>query len=360
MEEFNKLAVSTQTFIVKSVIEYIDLKKCYDEFNIVDNLSVVSIKYKLEHRGIFDKEKPIKPKAKNFLNCVTLSILLDKKLNVKIFNNGVFQFTGCKHYRHVVDAMAIILRQFVEMRCYRLCQRLLRSVATSSSGDGGSGSGGDSIDGKPIDTEVVMSIDDDDDDGAIVYYIVSAMRNIDFELGFKIDRQAFGNIIEQTTDYFIPPMTSGYMGVKIKIPVLDTTLIYLPKIEFMYKRCYDDTTQPTQPTTTTTYSSIESTVSHDIFYTNIFPKRKPKSYFVSISVFQNGKVLMSGLNETVQRPCYEWFVSMIDRVRGQINLDKPLKTFCRAVVLRGSGGGCYIGGGGSNINGRYINGVHIY
>lgn len=258
---------------------YIDLEKCYANFPVTEN-GVISAKYRLNHKGDY-KEKPIKPKSKNFLNCVTLSIQTDKKINVKIFNNGVFQFTGCKVKSHVIDCMNIILSQMVRIECYTLNDAMLSSCCDTS----------------------------------IIYYIISAMRNIDFELGFPIDRKMLGTMIAaENSTYSIPPMTTGYMGVKIKIPISDTTTIVIPKIEFNRE----------------TRELIETCVAHDILYKTAFPmKRKLKTYFVSISVFQNGKVLMSGIDESIQKPCYDWFMTTIDRLKPIISVHKVIKTFRR-------------------------------
>ena len=45
---------------------------------------------------------------------------------------------------------------------------------------------------------------------------------------------------------------------------------------------------------------------------------------------QNGKVLMSGIDESVQRPCYEWFVKTVSNLRSFIESDNlSVPTFRR-------------------------------
>lgn len=275
--DFTTLPVSTQTYIVRSNIETVDLDKCYA--NIYPTESVLAVKYKARTKG--ECAKPVKNSIKNFLNCVTLSVMSNKKINVKIFNNGVFQLTGCKTNQHVSFSVDTIFQEFIKAECFSF-QR---------------------------------------GETNFVYYVVSAMRNVDFEIGFKIDREALGTFISTHTEYSVPPMTTGYMGVKIKIPIDSVSNVLIPKVT------YDSTDFSTR--------SVEY-VTYDDFFRNIYPNPKKinKKYYVSISVFQNGKVLMSGIDESVQISSYEWFIKIVNEMKNLVGIDKrEIKTFRRNYPL---------------------------
>lgn len=271
MTSFEDIAVSTQTYVVKTNISSVDLDACYA--NLYPTLHILMVKYKNRCKG----ENCVKTRSenkKNFLNCVALSVLSDKKINVKIFNNGVFQMTGCKKPQNVTFCMNVVHAELF---------RIKASIPE------------------------VFNVDE-----PFRYYVISAMRNVDFDIGFKINRNALGTYISSHTDYSVPPMTSGYMGVKIKIPVESVLDIDIS--------LHDSA------------GRILSRTSYGEFYASVYPNEKKlkKNHFVSISVFQNGKVLMSGIDVSVQSTCYYWFVNLIGEIKDLVELKKSaVKTFRR-------------------------------
>lgn len=274
---FDDIKVSTQTYIVKSDIKTVSLQDCFNGLN-VDNEKILKVSFKGSYKGekVIAKRCKREKVYKNFLNCVTACVMMDKRINVKIFNNGVFQLTGCKSIDHVIDSMALFVGYFRDIGC---CE---------------------------------FSNTDE-----LTYYIVSVMRNIDFDIGYKIDRKSLGKYVSDTTQFYVPPMTSGYMGVKIKIPVNS----YLSNVS-VNKIVYD------LNTSRIVNSDI---VSYEDFYTTICPNHKKltRDYFVSISVFQNGKVLLSGIDRGVQEVCYLWFVKILSDANERIRCERKtsLKTF---------------------------------
>ena len=57
---------------------------------------------------------------------------------------------------------------------------------------------------------------------------------------------------------------------------------------------------------------------------------KLKNKFVSASIFQNGKVLLSAVDETVQKKYYEWFVDLMKDLESDVKqCTVPKKTFLR-------------------------------
>lgn len=254
-EHFEQIPVSTQTFITRSNAATIDLDKLYEKLTIRESIIAVSYKEKTKEK------QPSEPtKKKNFLNCITLKIKLDKIINVKIFNNGVFQMTGCKKLDHARQCSKIIINE-LHPDCYTL-----------------------------------------DGDNFIVY-IISVMRNVNSELGFRVNRDDLGYFIDQNTPYKVPP-SPDYMGVKIRIPLTDIDDLKILRVDCK--------------------TGDESTVTYRDYFTNIHPdpSRLSKKHFISISVFQNGKVLMSGVDFEYQVNHYVWFMQLIDKIKPMI-LVKP-------------------------------------
>jgi TATA-box binding protein (TBP) (component of TFIID and TFIIIB) len=271
-QTYHNLPVSTQTFIVRSNIVSIDLVKCFED--ITPKSCIVSVKYKDNVKGNIEPRKPSKISARNFLNCITLTIgAADKKINVKIFNNGTFQMTGCKKRDHVEICMNAILSEFIGKNYLKI---------------------------------------QFDHPTEIVYYVISVMRNVDFDVGFKIDRTALGTYVDNNSPYSVPPMTTGYMGVKIKIPIHNIDEIAIPKVEW-----------PSMKVSSVSYKEFFGTLQPDA-------KKLTKQYFVSLSVFQNGKVLISGVDEAVMQPCYYWFKNLMERGGNDVKVsEKRRKTFIR-------------------------------
>ena len=270
--EFNKIKVSTQTYIVQSNISNVDLIKLTDCFEPTDVL--INLKYKTVIKG---KLKLIKrkikkpPTTKTFLNCVTLSVFVyDKTINVKIFNNGVFQLTGCKYHNHAIKCIKIVIALLHEHKCF-LCES------------------------KPI------------------VYLTSVMRNIDFDLSFKIDREAMATYVHNNTEYRVPPLTKGYMGIKIKIPL--ENIDDLPVTCILFDK---DTALPIDEHLMI-YKTLMTEVIKDL-------KKLKKARFISISVFQNGKVLMSGPDVCYQEKYYKWFMQFVTENRVKISYISPITT----------------------------------
>ncbi len=250
MASFHDISVSTQTIIARSNLTHIDIDGLASKLQV--NSVLVGVK-------------------KNFLNCMSINVMLDKKINIKIFKNGSFQMTGCKHLEHGKRCVETIVSEFKKFpECYIL------------------------------------------DGDIFVIYIISAMRNVNFALGFKIDRVALGRYIHENTDFSVPPMTRGYMGVKIGIPLKDVNKLKIYKLEFEE------------------FGIVQSVTNYLDFYTHIFPdpKRLKQKRTISISVFQNGKVIMSGIDLDYQIGYYNWFIDLIKRIKPEISIQqKPLKSF---------------------------------
>jgi hypothetical protein len=226
-------------------------------------------------------------KPKLYLNCVSLKIARGGNetgsVDVKVFSNGALQLTGCKSD---ADAHFSIRIAFDEIERH------------ADAGGGG--------------------VDNPRD-----YYLASAMRNVDFDIGYKLDRGAFIEYIARNEpNVSVPPFTTGFMGVKIKVAMSTMATVRIP----LYDR----------------NGALIDSVAYETFYTTTFPNAKKlrKQHYVSVSVFQNGKALMSAIDETVQRAHYDWFMRLVDRCRETAALEVRIpKTFVRG----GCGGGGIVG-----------------
>ena len=302
MDDFSNIKVSTQTYIIhsnldnvnlSSVLEniqldipYEDISEEYDDADDYDGITfprIIGVSYKGQERGKGRKRKlPVarQESSKNFLNCVSLTIQLapSKNINVKLFHNGVFQLTGCKCYEHAQKALVLIWSYMEKIP--DLCHFKKNTGFSSTNMEA---------------------------------YIVSAMRNVDFRLGFNIDREALSEHITNNTAYKIAPIMQSFMGVQVTIPIEYVGDMLIHKLSFYPDREYTD-----------------EIVRYDEFW-EVKPQvkikaTKPKA--VTIAVFQTGQVLMSGIDEKYQTPAFKWFAEEINSVQDKIRIkDKEEKTF---------------------------------
>ena len=108
MASFADIPVSTQTFTVRSNIQHIELQRFYEELQPMDpdatramepdgrhEAAILCVKYQQSKKGC-DPEKDLKTKRKrtvakeppvpkrSFLNCITLIIQIEKRINIKL------------------------------------------------------------------------------------------------------------------------------------------------------------------------------------------------------------------------------------------------------------------------------------
>lgn len=272
--DFKDIKVSTQTYIVQSNISNVDLVKLAERFEPAE--PIINLKYKTIVKGPIKsvKHKSKKnPVQKTFLNCVTLTIFVhDKNINVKIFNNGVFQLTGCKYHGHATTCIKIVIALLHKLKCFTWYS-----------------------------------------DKPPMVYLFSVMRNIDFDIFFKIDREAMAIYVHNNTEYHVPPLTKGYMGIKIKIP--------LKNIDDLPVDCilFDKNTGIGTDKPHIEYKTLMSEIIKD-------EKKLKKERFISISVFQNGKVLMSGPDIKYQEKYYNWFIQFVNENRDKISYISKVST----------------------------------
>lgn len=285
-----EVKVSTQTFTVHCPsITKVNLKRVYERF-ITYKASTSPDEFETNFKT-FTSINFLGRSAtkKNFLNCVSLKVAKDisKKskqiIDLKIFNNGVIQLAGCKEYLDAVPSLRLIIQAFFRLNS---------------------------------EDPTILTFDKPNP-GPVDVYIVSAMRNVFFNLGFKIKRDTF-------RDYFIcnkhdldPPdqfekqirifaPLTGFTGVQIYFTIKDLSNLNIHKLRFQPKVLVEekDTMVPLKELW--------------LLKPRLEKKRQSKPSAVSISIFQTGNVLMSGIDIEFQELIFDWFMNKVDFIKDKI------------------------------------------
>ena len=133
-------------------------------------------------------------------------------------------------------------------------------------------------------------------------YIVPSMRNIDFDLGFKVDRSKLSRYMNEIDkELFCLLETSfGYAGVNIKIPLnKNKDEMIINKLEI------DDENN---------YVCMDALYSE---YKVAFGVKNKRS-FNTFLVFHSGKVIFSGLTKEMMKDTYYDFINIINDGRNKI------------------------------------------
>lgn len=292
-KDFDDITVSTKTFIVKTNL-VIDLKKLYDFLPVTDyvqapkkrgrkkkiayeeqnkdiiNGSIITLKYENQIKGVDLKiRKSKKKKSKWFRNSFTVVIIIDcKPINFKICQNGMFQITGAKFDSQAED-----------------CIKYIWSLIFDQSG----------------------SIYNYSKGSFLEAIFIPAMRNIDFSLGFHVDREKLTRYMNSQTEFHSLLETSfGYTGVNIKFPIKDDIRdMKLNKLSFR------DNSNPTM-----------SSMSYGEYLHELTEKEQQKKLkknrYTTFLVFHSGKVIVSSITAEVTKPAYNYFHDIIRRCRHEI------------------------------------------
>lgn len=261
-------------------------KKCekIDPNKDIKHGSFITIKHEGELRGVELKPKKLKPgkKTKWFRNSITIVIVLDKRINFKVCRNGTFQMTGCKRLEHA-ELCVKYLWKYMKMHpdIYSFTR------------------------GKTLETLFIPS-----------------MRNIDFSLGFIVDREKLNTYIHEQKKIFCLLETSfGYTGINIKIPLKKD--ISTMKVKKMF---YDKEVEEWKEVWTTYKEYLD----------NLSPKERTTKInnvrYNTFLVFHSGMVIMSGLNDEFMRDIYYYFIDIIkdsyDKIEERLlppgNTDMPV------------------------------------
>lgn len=257
--------VSTQTFVVYGNygMDDFDLEKAFERTDVDEH--IVGAKYGLKRTGDLDIDTK---KKKHYLNCLTLSVYsVDKRISAKIFRNGSVQVTGCKIMEHVLTCINAIY--------------------------------------KVLGFERVDNV-----------YLLSVMMNANFDMGYSINREKLGHYLINNYHMNIPPLMTGYMGVKITLPV--------------YDRMYE-----AEMTIPSFFWSRQDGFRYlrDVPYCEYFaadPLKLSKQFRACIGIFQNGKILISSVNKNAIDFAHDWVKRLFAEARDLIEIKpKIVKTFKR-------------------------------
>lgn len=266
---FNILPITSYTVVPKKRGRK---KKCgqIDPNKDVKYGSIITIKHEREIRGVELKPKKNKSgqkKNKWFRNSITIVIVLDKNINFKVCRNGTFQFTGCKSHKHAEECVRYIWKF---MKDHSDIYKFTR--------------------GKSLETIFIPS-----------------MRNIDFSLGFIVDREKLNNYMHIQSEFFCLLETSfGYTGINIKVPLEEDIT------KMKVKKIYIDN-EGDEKVIWTNYQE----------YLDLLPIKEKNAKinderYNTFLVFHSGKVIMSGLTAEYMRNVYYYFLSTIRKAFDKI------------------------------------------
>ena len=305
--KFEDIAVSTKTFTVMTNLK-IEIKELYEKLPITpyvvvikkrgrkkkceqinpnENIpagSIVTLKCEGDIRGVELKIKKTKNKQgkknKWFRNSITVVIILDKPINFKICRNGTFQMTGCKTHEHAELCIKYIwkyIKDYPEL--YSFTRKSVNSTLET--------------------------------------IFIPSMRNIDFSLGFLVDREKLNTYMSPHSEFnytysalhkkhfndrnfhCLLETSFGYTGVNIKIPLTENiSTMEVKKIIYDDKNGWQENW--------TTYQE----------YLDLLPEKDRESKLAderynTFLVFQSGKIIHSGLTIRFMRDAYYYFLDIM-------------------------------------------------
>lgn len=291
--KFEDIPVSTKTFIIATNIT-VDIEKLFDFLPITNYVlipkkrgrkkkvlfsdpnrniksgSIITLELKNKIRGVsLKKKKKESVGIDYFRNSITIVMINDdKRINFKISKNGKFQMTGCKYDRQAED-------------CVKIIWNLIKynpSLYTKK------------------ENEPFQAL------------FIPAMRNIDFNLGFVVDREKLDDYFNGNTEYSSLFETSiGYTGVNIKIPVISKmTCLKLKKLIFPEEIIENNQNQDWKKTEYVPYENYLSTL--DLKEQK---KKMNKERNTTFLVFQSGKTICSAMCEEFAKEAYDRFIDII-------------------------------------------------
>ena len=230
--------------------------------------SIITVKCEDKLRGVNLKPTKKKQRKKWFRNSITVVIVFDKPINFKVCRNGTFQMTGCKNHKHA-----------------ELCIKYLWNYIKD-------------------DTSIYKFVEGEE----LETLIIPSMRNIDFSLGFLVDREKLNlYMAHEASSHCLLETSFGYTGVNIKMP-LQSDITQMKIKRLVHNKNSDDWVL-----TNTIYDEYLNKLSKKDREAKIKNTR-----YNTFLVFHSGKVIMSGLISNFMKPVYEEFLEMIRKCYDQI------------------------------------------
>ena len=278
MPDFDIIQVSTKTVIAKTnavyaiqklferlpIVPYTVIKKkrgrkknkpVADPNEHLESGSIITLKFFEGLRGV--NLKPKKKRGKYFRNALSIVMKVkDKLVNFKLSKNGKFQMTGIKTDEHAVLCVKHLWEHILNLGDHTLFTLEKETL------------------------QVILNV---------------VMTNVDFSLGFLVNRSNLDEFFNNHTEYNSLLETSfGYTGVNIKFPV-----IYEPYDMMVYEL---DVNKGTWVTSSMTHTAFLETLSEAERKKTVDKKR-----YNTFLIFHSGNVIMSGATkERMERPYYEF------------------------------------------------------
>jgi hypothetical protein len=242
------------------------------EEQVLNDGDIITLKLGPRLRGVDLKTRK---KAKNdnyFRNSVTIVMSYGGKLiNFKISKNGKFQFTGCKNDSHSHKCLEYIIHYIAQN------ETNFKKVITMSPN---------------TNIEVIY---------------LTVMANINFSLGFCVNKEMLDDYINKHTVYYsLLETTFGYTGVNIKIPLANLNNIPITKMTLDRN----------------TNQWVHEGLSYETYLTLLDDKErakeKSKIKYNTFLCFQSGNVILSSPHKECMRETYHEFLRIINGCRDVI------------------------------------------
>jgi TATA-box binding protein (TBP) (component of TFIID and TFIIIB) len=240
----------------------------------LNNGDIITIKMGDNIRGVELKTKKKTSNNNYFRNSLTIVMSCDDKfINFKITKNGKFQFTGCKNDRHSHECLSYVIAHI--NACKRETTKKILSLPLNTSFE-------------------------------VIYLTV--MANINFSLGFCVNKENLDNYINKETDYYsLLETTFGYTGVNIKIPLPNLNKVPVTKMVL-------------------TNEQTNEWAKHHLTYENYTAlldekekqKEVEKNHYNTFLIFQSGNVILSSPHKECMRETYFEFLKIIEGCRDVI------------------------------------------
>lgn len=297
--EFNNISASTKTFVMKTNLT-IDIEQLFQNLPITSYIiipkkrgrkkknapenpnkdisdgSIITLGYKDKTRGV-----DLKKKKKNsghityFRNATSVVMIIQNKIiDFKISKNGKFQMTGCKFRSQAEKCIHYIWTCIINTNYYKF---------------------------------------ENETDKHLKVMFIPSMRNIDFDIGFHINRESLDHYINTKTDYRSLLETSiGYTGVNIKFPFTKSIL----DIKIKQRDWINSEWQPIELVSYNKYLDTENPKDRK--------KKLDKKRYTTFLVFHSGKTIMSCIDKDFGRDHFYDFINILHKNRNILEekLDK--------------------------------------
>jgi len=205
---------------------------------------------------------PLKHRERFFRNALNVVLSLgDKCINFKLSKNGKFQMTGCKSEDQASRVVAFFIGELLTH-----CREYITVNKNQS----------------------------------ITVFFQTVMTNIDFSIGFKINRQKLDEYMNRYTEHHSLLETScGYTGVNIKYQLnrkwwdVPVPVIVCEDVESSIPMEWKQDTVPLSQ------------------LTEIPAEKKQKKKYNTFLVFHSGNIIMSGMLRDTMKDDFDVFVRML-------------------------------------------------